>query len=177
MKLDYLVWKKTLKRADLQAEMQSMIKAANESYDLIRGMLAVLQSGDDSTDLFRLFSRYAEQIEERAAFKVIFSVQGDTRSFSAKRMRQLFYIFREALSNIEKHAAATLVSTKIIWNDDHLVFTVSDDGKGFDVSNVQYSSHFGLKFMRDRVEVLNGSMEIQSKIGAGTNIIIEVPYE
>lgn len=177
MKLDYLAWKKTLKRADLQTEIQSMIKAANESYDLIRGMLAVLQSGDDSTDLFRLFSRYAEQIEERSTFKAIFSVQGDTRSFSAKRMRQLFYIFREALSNIEKHAAATLVTTKIIWNDDHLVFTVSDDGKGFDISNVQYSSHFGLKFMRDRVEMLNGYMEIHSKIGTGTNIIIQVPYE
>jgi signal transduction histidine kinase len=154
-----------------------MIKAANESYDLIRGTLAVLQSGGDSTDLFRLFSRYAEQIQERAKIKVDFSIQGEARSLSAKRMRQLFYIFREGLSNIEKHANATCASIKIVWNDEHLVFTVSDNGKGFEVSNVQYSSHFGLKFMRDRVELLNGSMEIQSDINTGTNITIHVPYE
>jgi two-component system sensor histidine kinase DegS len=142
----------------------------------MRGTLAVLQSGD-SADLFRIFSRYAEQIQERSAFKVTFSVQGEGRSLSAKRMRQLFYIFREALNNIEKHADATLVDIKIIWNRDHLVFAVSDNGKGFEVTTVQYSSHFGLKFMRDRVELLNGSMEILSEISTGTNIVIQVPYE
>jgi two-component system sensor histidine kinase DegS len=177
MKLAYLDWKKTIKRADLQTEIQSMIKATDESYDLIRGMLAVLQSGSDSTDLFRLFSRYGEQIEARSAFKVAFAVQGEAKSLSAKRMRQLFYIFREALNNIEKHAEATLVDIKIHWNSDHLVFTVSDNGKGFDVSNVQYGSHFGLKFMHDRVELLNGSMEILSEINVGTHIVIQVPYE
>jgi signal transduction histidine kinase len=176
MKLEYLAWKKSMKRGEMQTEIQSMIKAANESYDLIRGTLAVLQSGD-STDLFRLFSRYAEQIEERSAFKVDFSIQGEAKALSAKRMRQLFYIFREALNNIEKHAQATCVSIMIIWNTDHLVFTVSDNGSGFDASTTQYGSHFGLKFMRDRVEMLNGTMEIQSEINAGTKITIKVPYE
>jgi PAS domain S-box-containing protein len=176
MKLEYLAWKKSIKRGEMQTEIQSMIKAANESYDLIRGTLAVLQSGD-STDLFRLFSRYAEQIEERSAFKVDFSIQGEAKALSAKRMRQLFYIFREALNNIEKHAQATCVSIMILWNTDHLVFTVSDNGSGFDASTIQYSSHFGLKFMRDRVEMLNGTMEIQSEISAGTKIMIKVPYE
>lgn len=176
MKLDYLAGKKSIKKADMQVEIQGMTKAANESYDLMRGTLAVLQSGD-SADLFRIFSRYAEQIEERSAFKVDFSIQGAARSLSAKRMRQLFYIFREALNNIEKHAGATLVAIKIVWNSDHLIFTVSDNGKGFDVSTVQYTSHFGLKFMRDRVELLNGSMEILSEISIGTNIVIQVPYE
>ena len=160
----------------MQVEIQSMKKAANESYDLMRGTLAVLQSGN-SGDLFRVFSRYAEQIEERSAFKVEFSIQGEAKSLSAKRMRQLFYIFREALNNIEKHACATLVSIKIIWNDEGLLFTVIDNGIGFDVSKIEYSSHFGLKFMRDRVELLNGSMEIESKLDGGTNIAIRVPYE
>ncbi len=177
MKLDYLAGNKSIKKSDMHAEVQSMTKAANESYDLMRGTLAVLQSGN-SGDLFRVFSRYAEQIEERSAFKVEFSIQGEAKSLSAKRMRQLFYIFREALNNIEKHSGATLVSIKIIWNNDEcLLFTVIDNGIGFDLSKIEYSSHFGLKFMRDRVEMLNGSMDVQSRINAGTNIVIRVPYE
>jgi two-component system sensor histidine kinase DegS len=136
----------------------------------------VLQSGD-SSDLFRVFSRYAEQIEARSAFKVDFSVEGEAKALSAKKMRQLFYIFREALSNIEKHACAALVSFKIVWNSDHLIFTVSDNGHGFNPAEVQYGSHFGLKFMCDRVEMLNGIIDIESVIGAGTNIVIRVPYE
>jgi PAS domain S-box-containing protein len=176
MKLDYLAGNKSMKKSDMHIEIQTMTKAANESYDLMRGTLAVLQSGN-SADLFRVFSRYAEQIQERSAFKVEFSTQGESQPLSAKRMRQLFFVFREALNNIEKHAGATQVSVEIIWGGDCMLFTVKDNGIGFDVSKIEYSSHFGLKFMRERVEMLNGSMDIQSGIDAGTIIMIQVPYE
>ena len=176
LKLDYLAGNKAMKKSDMQVEIQTMKKAANESYDLMRGTLAVLQSGN-SADQFRVFSRYAEQIQERAALKVDFSTQGEAQPLSAKRMRQLFFVFREALNNIEKHARATHVSVKIKWHHEYLLFTVLDDGNGFDPSQIEYTSHYGLKFMRDRVEMLNGSMDIQSAIGAGTTIMIRMPYE
>jgi len=176
MKLEHLAGNKSIKKADMQSEMQVMTTAANESYDLIRGTLAILQSGE-SSDLFRVFSRYAEQIEERSSIKVEFSINGAPRSLSAKRMRQLFYIFREALTNIEKHAQASQVSIRIIWDEDRLSLAVSDDGGGFDPLNVQYGSHYGLKFMRERVELLNGSLDVQSTVGSGTKLVVQVPYE
>jgi len=176
LKLEYLAGKKSITKADIQSEIQSMRKAANESYDLMRGTLAVLQSGN-SADLFRVFSRYAEQVQERANFQVDFSIEGEAWPLSAKRMRQLFFVFREALNNIEKHALASRVSVKIHWLPDHLLFTVNDDGSGFETSGIEYGSHYGLKFMRDRVEMLNGSLEIRSGLGSGTTIVIEVPYE
>ncbi len=176
MKLEHLSENKSIKKADIQSELQMMTKAANESYDLIRGTLAVLQTSD-SSDLFRVFSRYAEQIEERSAIKVSFSHDGSPRSLSPKRMRQLFYIFREALTNIEKHAQASQVSISIDWDEDCLGLIVSDNGKGFDPFSMQYGSHYGLKFMRERAELLNGSLNLHSAIDAGTKIKIRVPYE
>jgi PAS domain S-box-containing protein len=176
MKLDYLAERKIRKQAEMQLEIQEMARAANESYDLMRGTLAVLQS-ENSTDLFRLFTRYAEQIEERSAFKINFFSQGDPKFIPAKRMRQLFYIFREILSNIEKHAKATEVCMELAWNRDGLELAVSDNGCGFDVHKVQYGSHYGLKFMRERAELLNGSLTIQSAMDSGTNIKLQVPYE
>ena len=176
MKLEHLTGNKSIKKAEMQSEMQAMTTAANESYDLIRGTLAILQSGE-SSDQFRVFSRYAEQIEERSSIKVEFSINGWPRSLSAKRMRQLFYIFREALTNIEKHAQASRVSIRIDWDGDCLSLAVSDDGRGFDPLNTQYGSHYGLKFMRERAELLNGSLNMQSTVGSGTNLIVQVPYE
>jgi len=176
MKLEHLTGNKSIKKADIQAEMQVMATAANESYDLIRGTLAILQSGE-SSDQFRVFSRYAEQIEERSSIKIEFSINGDPRSLSAKRMRQLFYIFREALTNIEKHAQASQVSIRIGWDKDCLSLVVSDDGKGFDPLNTQYGSHYGLRFMRERAELLNGSLDVQSSVGSGTKLVVRVPYE
>jgi PAS domain S-box-containing protein len=176
MKLDHLAEKPTRKRAEMQVEIRSMAQVANESYDLMRGTLAVLQS-ENSTDLFRLFTRYAEQIEERSSFKIDLSTQGEPRFISAKRMRQLFYVFREMLVNIEKHANASGVSIKMSWGPECLNLVVYDNGSGFDLDKVQYGSHYGLKFMRERVELLNGSLLIRSATGSGTNIILQIPYE
>jgi signal transduction histidine kinase len=176
MKLDYLSEKKIRKQKEIQSELESMARAASESYDLMRGTLAVLQS-ENSADLSRLFTRYAEQIEERSSFKVDFSSQGEPRFMSARRMRQLFYIFREILSNIEKHAAARQVSMQMTWERDYLTLLVCDDGSGFDQDRIQYGSHYGLKFMRERAELLNGSLMIGSEVGSGTKIILQVPYK
>ena len=176
MKLDHLTEKKIRKQAEMQLELQTMARAANESYDLMRGTLAVLQSAD-SSDLFRLFTRYAEQIEERANFTIDLSSQGDPRFMSAKRMRHLFYVFREILNNIEKHARASEVKIEMVWDQDSLNLVVCDNGSGFDVDSVQYGRRYGLKFMRERVELLNGSLSIRSAAGSGTNIILRVPYE
>jgi PAS domain S-box-containing protein len=176
MKLDYLTEKKIRKRAEIESELQSMARVADESYDLMRGTLAVLQSSA-STDLFRLFTRYAEQIEERSAFKIELCTQGEPRFMSARRMRQFFYIFREILSNIEKHSNASRILIEMTWEQDCLNLVVRDNGSGFDMEKVQYGSHYGLKFMRERAELLNGSLSIRSAAGSGTNIELQVPYE
>jgi len=176
MKLEYLAGKKGIKKTDLLAELQTMTKTANDSYDLIRGTLAVLQV-DDASNLFRIFSRYAEQIEERSSIQVEFSSEGDPRVFSPRRNRQLFYIFREALTNIEKHAQAGRVSIQIGWDENCLSMIISDDGIGFDPLNTQYGNHYGLRFMRERVELLNGSLDIDTAVGNGTRLVVRVPYE
>ena len=176
MKLDYLAEKKIRKQLEMQAEVRAMARAANESYDLMRGTLAVLQS-ESSTDLFRLFTRYAEQIEERNGFQIKSCTQGEPGFISVRRMRQLFYVFREVLSNIEKHAGASEVCMEMTWNQDGLHLAVSDNGCGYDPAKVHYGGHYGLKFMRERVELLNGSLSIQSAPGEGTRIRLQVPYE
>jgi len=176
MKLDHLSGKKTIKQADLRSDLQMMTRAAEESYDLIRGTLAILQL-IDSADLHRLFMRYAVQVEERSSFKVDFSTSGEVRRLSAPRMRQLFYMFREILNNIEKHADATHVWIEMTWDADCLHLKVSDNGKGFEMSEVHFGGHYGLKFMRERVDLLNGELQVHSTVGEGTQVIVKVPCE
>lgn len=176
MKLDHLSDGGAIKKADLASELQTMTRAANESYDLIRGTLSVLQSVD-TAELFQIFSKYAGQIEERSSLQIEFSHHGEPRSVSPGRMRQLFYIFREALTNVEKHAHAQRVEVQINWDEDCLKLTVADDGRGFDPCNTPHGSHYGLKFMQERAELLNGSLNVHSAVGCGTRLEARVPYE
>mgnify|MGYP001588219278 FL=1 len=177
MKLEYMLDKGLFKDSDITREIKRMSQVANESFDLMRGTLAVLQS-DDSSDLSDLLARYVSRIEERSTFKVDFSSRGEPRPQSAKRMRQLFYVYREILNNIEKHARASKVSIEIVWSDDCLVLVVSDDGCGFDIiNNVQPGGHYGIRFMRERIEMLDGTLAITSAPDSGTNILINLPIE
>lgn len=175
LKLDQLSGTPQESTASIHPEIKSMAKVANESYDLVRGTLAVLQS-ENTVDLFRFFTRYANQVEERSKIKIDFGSDGEAKVLSANQMRQLFYIFREALANVEKHSGATQVFVKLIWAEDGFNLIVLDNGQGMEPANLRNDGHYGLKFMRERAELLNGLIAIDSEVGAGTNITISVPY-
>ncbi|MEP7137597.1 MAG: GAF domain-containing protein [Chloroflexota bacterium] len=176
MRLDYLSEKSPQTQTEMNAEIKNMSKVANESYDLIRGTLALLHS-ENSADLLSLFRRYANQVSERSTFEIDFTSYGEPKPLSANQMRQLFYIFREALSNIEKYADASQASVEITWDEDKLVFVIYDNGQGFDPARALDGSHYGLKFMQERASQLNGALRVYSAAGSGTNIVVHAPYE
>jgi PAS domain S-box-containing protein len=163
-------------QASTQIKIQNMTKAANESYELIRATLAVLQSGYPD-DPLGLFARYAEQVAERSSFQVDITGQESPTQLSPYQIRQLFYIFREALSNIEKYARASRVSGEFIWDDRTLTLAISDNGIGFHPDSVNITGHYGLKFMRERAERLKGTLSVQSVPGRGSTITVVIPYE
>ena len=175
MKLDHLSETNLQSQNGMKFEIENMSKVADESYNLIRGTLDVLQSGGLVNPL-TLFIQYANQIEERSPIRINVSSQGEPRPLAPNQVRQLFFVFREALSNVEKHANASEVSVELIWADDNLVLKIADDGQGFRLDDTQVRRHYGLKFMRERIELLKGGFSIQSTIGIGTSIKIDLPY-
>jgi len=176
MRLDYLAERDLPSTPeDMRAEFVQMSQVATESYDLVRGTLAILQS-KGSGDLLHLFKRYASQVVERSELHIEFNHEGETGMLSTHQMRQVFYIFREALSNIEKHSGASEAEVSMRWEPDALALSITDNGKGFDLSQVSdHDSHYGLKFMRERTAMMSGSFQLNSKPGAGTQVVISVP--
>lgn len=175
MKLDYLDEKSpSYPEKELKADLYQMSRVANESYDLVRGTLAILQLQNPG-DLFQLFKRYAVQVVERADMDIEFKEEGETGELSTYQMRQLFYIFREALNNIEKYSGASRVHVNVCWEAGTLILSITDNGKGFDPAGAVTTGHYGLKFMRERTELMHGSFELVTRPGAGTQIIICLP--
>lgn len=80
----------------------------------------------------------------------------------------------EALTNIAQHAQAQNVEVNIQVEHQHLQVTIQDDGQGFDPSVVP-SGHYGILGIKERVRLVNGSLEIQSKQYRGTTLKIEIP--
>jgi PAS domain S-box-containing protein len=89
----------------------------------------------------------------------------------------LYRITQEALTNVARHAQASRVDIFLERRPDQVVIIVEDDGVGFDPETVKQQSRLGLLGMRERTEMLNGTLVIESTIGTGTTIYVEVPYE
>jgi signal transduction histidine kinase len=86
----------------------------------------------------------------------------------------LYAIAIEALNNALKHASATIVTVKLHSSDSLIRMEVIDNGCGFDPIKAAKSRGMGLKSLRERVEHMNGKLEIISSPGAGTDVCVEV---
>lgn len=90
----------------------------------------------------------------------------------------IYRIVLELINNIVKHADATKATVQLIRHPDHINITVEDNGKGFDVSDTEdEKSGIGLSSIAARVDYLKGKMDIDSKKGKGTTVIIDIPAE
>lgn len=80
----------------------------------------------------------------------------------------------ESLTNIANHAKAQNVAVNVRVKDASILLTIQDDGQGFDADSIP-SGHYGILGIKERVRLVNGSFEIQSKNGEGTLLKIEIP--
>lgn len=88
---------------------------------------------------------------------------------------QLTRIVQEALNNVRKHAQAREVHMALVPNGRTMKLLIEDDGRGFDVEQMQsWEGRYGLSTMRERAELLGGSLKVQSRPGKGTTITVEI---
>ena len=90
-------------------------------------------------------------------------------SISNEMAAQVYFIAKEALNNIERHADARRVEVMLRRNNGHVVLEVSDDGRGFDEAQVD-AERFGLQGMYERAEMIGAQLSVTSKVGQGTTV-------
>ncbi|MEA3339417.1 MAG: GAF domain-containing protein [Chloroflexota bacterium] len=87
-----------------------------------------------------------------------------------------FYrIVQEALTNVARHAQATRLDVLLERRGDKIVILIEDNGVGFDTEGAIKSGRLGLFGIRERAEMLGGALTIESAIGAGTTVLVEIP--
>ncbi len=88
----------------------------------------------------------------------------------------LFHICQEALANIAKHGRARHVEVSLWKTADRVLLEVSDDGRGFDASQIKLTLGHGLANMQTRVHNVGGEVEISSEPGKGAAVLAWVPF-
>lgn len=87
----------------------------------------------------------------------------------------IFRMVQECITNALKHGKPTEISVKLEWLRNDINIVVKDNGAGFDMNQVSDKS-FGIVGMKERIELLKGTIEIISTIGRGTIVVFKIPF-
>lgn len=128
----------------------------------------------DDLGLIPTMKRFLDAVKERSDIISEVRVLGTERRLDSYVETGLFRIFQEAITNVEKHAKASIISLVIEFRSDVLLATIEDNGQGFDTADNFGSESFGLLGMQERVNLLNGELTIKSELTVGTKIMIKV---
>ena len=103
------------------------------------------------------------------------TVQGLPETVPSATALGLFRVAQEALRNVVRHAGACQVKVSLAGTDGGLQLVVQDDGTGFDPVVQARQATLGLASMRERLSLLDGELEVESRPGAGTTVLAWVP--
>ncbi|AZN38538.1 sensor histidine kinase [Paenibacillus albus] len=158
---------------DLKSQVRSGIEEIRKIIFNLRPMAL------DDLGLVPTLRKYIQDFEEKSKIRTMFDTIGKEIRLPSAMEAGIFRMVQEAFTNAFKHANPSFVSLEITYQGQMMKIVVRDNGVGFNVdaleSQVSDSNHFGLIGMRERVELLDGRMEIESKNDNGTKIIIHIP--
>ncbi|MEM7133076.1 MAG: GAF domain-containing sensor histidine kinase [Chloroflexota bacterium] len=131
----------------------------------------------DELGLVPALRRYAVRYEQYSNVKCTVQVIGTHRRLTSSAEINIYRLIQEALNNVSTHASATTAHVTIHFDSDKIGATVLDNGNGFVLESALYSNegHFGLLGMQERAEGLGGTLSIESTMGEGTAIALNIP--
>ncbi|MDD2422225.1 MAG: sensor histidine kinase [Heliobacteriaceae bacterium] len=130
----------------------------------------------DELGLWPALRKYIADFEERYGIEVDARFLGEEKRLASAIEVAVFRMVQEGLSNVRKHAQAQLVQVCCETAPQGVNVIIRDNGCGFDPEAVSArEDHLGLLGMRERAEILDGSVDIRSRHGEGTRITIKIP--
>jgi two-component system sensor histidine kinase DegS len=154
-------------------DFKKMVRSA--LYEVRRIIYDLRPMALDDLGLVPTLKKYLQTIEEyNKGVTVSFTYIGEEMRLPSRMEVAVFRLVQESVQNALKHAEATNIEVKVGTNNNQLLVMVKDDGKGFDTT-VKKENAFGLIGMKERVELLEGTLTIRSKVGFGTTVFIRIP--
>ncbi|HKX84728.1 MAG TPA: ATP-binding protein, partial [Pyrinomonadaceae bacterium] len=133
---------------------------------------------DHLSDLTQRMRRFASDLFSPNGIDVRFlaTEAHDEVTLGSNLRREVFLVFKESVNNIVKHSGAKSVRIDLGIADGELRYHISDDGRGFDLSDPGGSGN-GLASMRKRAAEIGGKLTVNSEPGTGTSVSLSIPLE
>ncbi len=138
-----------------------------------RALKALRSSALEDMGLGLAIQRAAESAAARFQLNLTLDLKNPLPALSPDVEQTIYRIAQESIENIVNHSRAKNFSIRLECNDQPLL-TIQDDGIGFDSKSKEPTGHFGLVGMRERAELVGGTLKITSEKGKGTKIVLTI---
>jgi signal transduction histidine kinase len=128
----------------------------------------------DDFGLVPALERLVQTLSEATGISVDLEAGLGADRLPAEIETTLYRIIQEALTNVVKHAEAQNVSVLLVRREGSVTALIEDDGRGFDPTSIREDG-LGLLGMRERVELHDGHLKLETSPGAGTTLVVEMP--
>ncbi|MFP3879769.1 MAG: PAS domain S-box protein [Dehalococcoidia bacterium] len=164
---------------ELRDEFERLYDLSKQTYQGIKRYAQALRPGIlDDLGLGPAIKWLAQEVENLAGIEVKVTI-GAMPLLAPETQLVLFRIAQEALNNVQRHSGASEANVTMECQDDELVITISDNGKGFELpqqlSDFAGQGKLGLAGMAERVTLIGGKLQVNSQVGKGAKIVVRVP--
>ena len=133
----------------------------------------------DDLGLIPALHSFVKSLAKRTGIHIHLTVFAAVEKLAGDKRTVLYRVAQEALTNVARHAQASLVDVSIEKLPHSICMKIKDDGKSFQVDrmlNARKNKRLGLLGMRERVEMVGGSFRVESAPGKGTTIRAQIPF-
>jgi signal transduction histidine kinase len=136
----------------------------------------------ETQGLIAALDQLAEKMEQTYKQPCTMRIHPDVQHYlDEAKQGAMFYLIEEAINNARKYAGASMITVQAVPKDQMITLTITDNGKGFDPDSINksYSNRgsFGMVNMRERADMLDGILTIDSQKGQGTTIRVRIPID
>ena len=159
-------------------ELAELRRLVGETLDGVRRLAVHLGPGVlEDLGLRAAIEWLVDRVRLEAGLRVELTLEGDCEDVVSEVGVAMFRVAQEALTNVVRHARAESVSLRLTSHDGMLELEIQDDGRGFALDDVRArpGSSIGLFGMTERIALVNGRIQIDSKPGRGTRVRATVP--
>jgi PAS domain S-box-containing protein len=164
-------------RAEMTAKLVETTHLLEETIAAVKNLSAELRPGVlDKFGLPAAVEWQCQKFAQRTGLSCKFKLPDDDERLEREPSTALFRILQEALTNVARHAKAKSVHVGLNITRERATLTVRDDGRGVTEEELSAPTSLGLLGMRERAEMLRGSLKVESGLSSGTIVTASIPF-
>ncbi len=161
-------------------ELDNLKNAAMSTFKEVRTFIFELRPMMlDDLGLYPTIRRYVDNFKEQTGVDISLTLKGSERRLESYLEVMIFRALQELVGNAYRHnnegPVKIQINVQVMMDENITRVSVSDNGKGFDPNTVEKQEGLGLRLIRERVDLLGGSMEVDADVGKGSRISFQVP--